>query len=191
MIPIPCVIFAGGKSSRMGEDKALLPFGEHATLTEFQYDRLQHIFSQVYIACKTRSKFLFEANFIEDNDSTFSPTAAFVSIYETLKTERFFAISVDTPFIDNKVCRELYHADKKNYDATVASIDGKLQPLCGIYHRSMYERFVWMQQNNLHKLTRLLHESHTHTVSFDNTLVFLNINNKEEYHKAIINASLV
>ncbi|HIP14156.1 MAG TPA: molybdenum cofactor guanylyltransferase, partial [Sulfurimonas autotrophica] len=26
MFDIPCVIFAGGKSSRMGENKTLLPF---------------------------------------------------------------------------------------------------------------------------------------------------------------------
>ncbi len=29
---IPLVIFAGGKSSRMGKDKALLPFGGYSTL---------------------------------------------------------------------------------------------------------------------------------------------------------------
>jgi len=34
------IIFAGGKSSRMGRDKALLPFGGYDTLTEYQYRRL-------------------------------------------------------------------------------------------------------------------------------------------------------
>ena len=48
MIDIPCVIFAGGKSSRMGEDKALLAFGEFPTLTQFQLNKLQKIFKNVH-----------------------------------------------------------------------------------------------------------------------------------------------
>jgi molybdopterin-guanine dinucleotide biosynthesis protein A len=44
-----CVIFAGGKSSRMGEDKSLLPFGTFSSLAEYQYNRLSNIFDIVYI----------------------------------------------------------------------------------------------------------------------------------------------
>ncbi|MDQ1268445.1 MAG: molybdenum cofactor guanylyltransferase, partial [Campylobacterota bacterium] len=66
MFDIPCVIFAGGKSSRMGKDKSLLPFGTFDTLTEFQLNRLGKIFKNVYISCKEKSKFNFEAEFIED-----------------------------------------------------------------------------------------------------------------------------
>lgn len=43
LLDIPCVIFAGGKSSRMGEDKALLPFGNFKTLTQYQLTRLQKV----------------------------------------------------------------------------------------------------------------------------------------------------
>jgi len=66
MFQIPCVIFAGGKSSRMGEDKSLLPFGSFSTLTEFQLNRLQKMFKNIYISCKKSSKFDFNADFIED-----------------------------------------------------------------------------------------------------------------------------
>ena len=193
MLQIPCVIFAGGKSSRMGEDKALLPFGEYSTLSEYQYRKLSKIFSQVYISCKSSSKFPFEANFIEDNDATFSPTAAFVAIYEQLQTPRFFALSVDTPFITETIFTTLCEADEKSYDATVALIDGKMQPLCGIYHRSLYKEFVWMQHNNLHKLSLLLEQSNTQTIPFNDQKAFLNLNKKEHYTLAleIINSALL
>ena len=71
MLDIPCVIFAGGKSSRMGEDKALLPFAEFNTLTEFQLTRLKKIFKTVYISCKDKTLFEFDANFIEDYKNRF------------------------------------------------------------------------------------------------------------------------
>ena len=66
MYDIPCVIFAGGKSSRMKKDKSLLPFGGFDTLTQFQLFCLQKLFKTVYISCKDKSKFNFEASFIED-----------------------------------------------------------------------------------------------------------------------------
>ena len=53
---IPCVILAGGKSSRMGEDKSLLPFPPYKTLTHYQYQRLNKIFKNVYISSKDSSK---------------------------------------------------------------------------------------------------------------------------------------
>jgi len=60
VIDIPCVIFAGGKSSRMGEDKSLLPFSSFKTLTEFQLSRLSKIFKNVYISTKEKNKFEFK-----------------------------------------------------------------------------------------------------------------------------------
>jgi molybdopterin-guanine dinucleotide biosynthesis protein A len=41
---IPCVILSGGKSSRMGEDKSLLPFSSSNSLIEFQFNRLKPYF---------------------------------------------------------------------------------------------------------------------------------------------------
>ena len=60
------VIFAGGKSSRMGEDKALLPFSNYPTLTEFQHDKLSTLFDDVYISAK-QNNFDFECRVIQDN----------------------------------------------------------------------------------------------------------------------------
>ena len=95
MFDIPCVIFAGGKSSRMGEDKALLPFSTFDTLTEFQHSRLSKIFNNVYISIKDKSKFNFEATFIEDVkvNNIFAPTAGFVSVFKELKDEKIFVLS--------------------------------------------------------------------------------------------------
>ena len=102
MIDIPCIIFAGGKSSRMGEDKALLPFGEFSTLTEFQLHKLQKIFTHVYISCKDKNKFHFKAQFIEDIQShnVYAPTTGFLAVFEKFQFSKFFVLSVDTPFVN-------------------------------------------------------------------------------------------
>jgi molybdenum cofactor guanylyltransferase len=194
MIQTPCIIFTGGKSSRMGEDKALLPFAESPTLTQYQFDRLSKIFHSVYISCKSKQNFNFQANFIEDiNKELFAPTNGFISTFSQLNTEKFFAISVDTPFIDKQIIQTLFERDDDTYDATIATLDGKLQPLCGIYHYSLLTSFLEMEKNNNHKLGYLLKNSNTQLVSFNNQELFLNINDQEQYKKAleIINTTLI
>ncbi|HGZ69822.1 MAG TPA: molybdenum cofactor guanylyltransferase, partial [Nitratifractor sp.] len=76
------VILAGGKSSRMGSDKALLPFGGYPTLAEYQYRRLSILFENVYISTK-EDKFDFEAPLILDKEKSSSPLLAAASIFET------------------------------------------------------------------------------------------------------------
>lgn len=192
MITIPCVIFAGGKSSRMGEDKSLLPFAGFDTLTQFQLFRLRKIFKTVYISCKDKNKFDFfkeneETTFIEDikTDSVFAPTAGFISIYEALNQDSFFAISVDSPFISEKEIRQIIAADKPDNDATVAKTASGIQPMCGIYHRSLQNRFIDMLKEDNHKLGFLLKSSKTNFVDFDDEKPFLNLNHPHEYQEAL------
>ena len=199
MLDIPCVIFAGGKSSRMGEDKALLPFAEFPTLAQYQLNKLSKIFQSVYISCKSKENFDFlteneQVNFIEDaNKDLFAPTSAFISIFSQLNVEKFFAISVDTPFIDEQIMQTLLDQDSDSNDATVATLNEQIQPLCGIYHRSLLDSFVEMEKNNIHKLGYLLKKSNTKLVDSKNENKFLNLNTKEEYKKAleIINTTLI
>jgi molybdopterin-guanine dinucleotide biosynthesis protein A len=122
---IPLVIFAGGKSSRMGQDKALLPFGGYNTLSEFQQVRLSKLFKKVYISAK-ENKFDF------DN----SPLVGIISIFETLKVDKVFILSVDAPFVNKEVIDKLINSNNR-FDAVVAKSKSGVQPLCGVYKRSV------------------------------------------------------
>jgi len=187
MIDMPCVIFAGGKSSRMGEDKALLPFGGFDTLTQFQLNKFSKLFKNVYISCKSRDKFAFNANFIEDikTDDIFAPTAGFIAVFEKLKCEKFFAISVDTPFIDENIISNILHVDAQDLDATIAKTNSGIQPMCGIYHSSLLPKFKKMLQENNHRLGLLLKNSKVNYVFFEDEKAFFNLNNPQEYKQAL------
>lgn len=187
MFNISCVIFAGGKSSRMGEDKALLPFSNFKTLTEFQYERLKKIFQNVYISCKDKNKFDFDADFIEDNKTnlTSAPTSGFCAVFDKLKCNSFFAISVDSPFINIDIIDKIIKADKGSCDATIAKTNMGAQPLCGIYHSSLKNKFKDMLKLQEHKLGLLLKNSKTVYVYFDDEKPFLNLNYPHEYKKAL------
>ncbi|WP_434580611.1 molybdenum cofactor guanylyltransferase MobA [Sulfurimonas sp. NW15] len=187
MFDIPCVIFAGGKSSRMGEDKSLLPFAGFSTLTEYQYVRLGKIFTKVYISCKNKSVFSFDANFIEDKkvSSVFAPTLGFVTLFDTLSAEKIFVLSVDTPFVSQREIEKIILADNSASDAVIAKTDEGVQPLCGIYSKNLQAKFLQMLHENNHKLGSLLKNSKTSYVYFPDSKPFLNMNHPKDYQKAL------
>lgn len=178
------IIFAGGKSSRMGEDKSLLPFGGFASISEFQYHKLSKIFAHTYISTKV-DKFDFDAKLLLDNYPQSSPLVGIVSIFEHLDVEEVFILSVDAPFIDHEIISSLYHTHQ-HYDATIAKTPSGTQPLCGIYRRSIIPKAKEFLANDNHKLNFLLKSVNTHFIEFESDEKFLNLNHPHEYQEALL-----
>ncbi|MFV0481323.1 MAG: molybdenum cofactor guanylyltransferase MobA [Campylobacteraceae bacterium] len=185
MLQIPCVILCGGKSSRMGENKALLPFGGFKTLVEFQQAKLLKIFTNVYINAKDRSLLDFTCNFIEDaKNDIFSPALGLLSILQTLNSS-VFVLSVDTPFVDESIIKKLFLASKDGQKTAIAKSPRGLHPLCAIYTKDAVEPLKEMLLQNRHKLQILIEQIPHEIVEFENDEPFFNLNNKEEYKKAL------
>jgi molybdopterin-guanine dinucleotide biosynthesis protein A len=183
---INAVIFAGGKSSRMGEDKALLPFGGYPTLTEFQQAKLHTMFDKVYISAK-ENKFNFDCLVIEDNDTENSPLVGIISIFETLKVEEVFILSVDAPLVNKETIQKLLENDHPSRDAIVAQSPSGIQPLCGVYKRSILPLAYMQLEKGNHRLGDLLKLANTLFVKFDEDIPFTNLNHPGEYQKAFRN----
>ncbi|OYZ57023.1 MAG: molybdenum cofactor guanylyltransferase [Sulfuricurvum sp. 24-42-5] len=186
MFDIPCVIFAGGKSSRMGQDKALLPFGNYPSLAQYQYERLKQLFSHVYISAKNRDKFTFNPYVIEDpTNCDFAPTAGFVAVFDHLECDRIFVLGVDTPFVDETVIQKLLDADASQYNAIVAKTSSGTHPMTGIYHRSLLGELKRMLNDGDHRLGKLLSSVKTQYVQFPFEEPFSNLNHPNEYEEAV------
>ena len=181
---LDAVIFAGGKSSRMGEDKALLPFGEYSTLTEFQYSRLSKLFKRVTISAK-ENKFDFDCVVIEDIYKEHSPLVGIISIFETLQVEEVFILSVDAPFVENDTIEKILNCKKNDPDAVVAQSPSGVQPLCGLYRKSILPFAQQQLEKNNHRLGDLLRLAKTEYVKFEVDLPFTNLNHPEEYQEAL------
>lgn len=185
MFKTPCVIFAGGKSSRMGEDKALLPFGEASSLVHYQYHRLSKLFKYVYISTKNSSKIDFEAPIIEDISAKIdAPTIGFIASFEQLK-EDFFVLSVDAPFVNEAIIGEILKYKNEGYDAVIAQTKESIHPMCGIYSYALLPKFLQMMKDNSHRLGYLLKTSNTKFVNFDDETPFANLNHPHEYQEAL------
>lgn len=181
---IPCVILSGGKSSRMGKDKSLLPFGGYSSMIEYQYNRLKPFFKDIYISSKT-NKFNFDANIIYDDSDIYSPMVALKSILEYLKEEqKVFIITVDTPMVSIEAI-EYIISNSKDYDATVAQSPTKTHNLCGVFTHSLHKSITQVIKNDIHKINYLLKNSNVNYVIFDSDNQFININLPYEYENLL------
>ena len=178
------VILAGGKSSRMQQDKALLPFGGFNSLAEFQYRRLCKIFSKVYISAKD-NKFDFDVEIIEDRYKGSSPLVALVSIFETLEeVDEIFLLSVDAPFVGKSILNTLYKNNSSVVDVTVAESNKGLEPLCAIYHRSCLKEAKRALEADRHKLISIFDRLTIKRVKIKDEDIFMNLNYPNEYERA-------
>jgi len=178
------VIFAGGKSSRMGKDKSLLPFGKHKTLTAFQHEKLQKLFKTVYISTK-EEKFDFDAKLIKDCYEDSSPLVALLSIFETLHVDEIFVLSVDAPFVDNTIIEQIMNINLSQHDAIIARSPSGPQPLCGRYKQSILPLLKAYYAKGDHKLQHLLSHAKTLAVNHEDDLAFTNLNYPTEYTEAL------
>lgn len=179
------VIMAGGKSSRMKSDKALLPFAGYRSLAEYQYQRYAPHFSKVYLSSK-QDKFDFSADIIEDRYKDSSPLVALVSIFETLvEVDELFILSVDMPFITPEIIERLYAEAKEESSVIVAASPYGLEPLCGIYRRTLLvEAKVLLAEDN-HRLQSLLKRVVTQKIWIEDNKAFMNLNHPSEYEEAM------
>ena len=150
----------------MGQDKALLPFKESPTLTQFQIKRLTPLFQSVHVSIK-EPKFDFPTQCIKDvSNGSSSPMVALASILTHFTDTYVFIISVDTPFVSEQEIQHLMDAST-TADAIIAKDKSQRHPLCGLYHTRIASKVQDFVKTNTHKLGRLLESIDTTYVFFD------------------------
>jgi len=186
MPEIHAVILAGGRSRRMGRDKALLPFGGYETLAEYQYRRLSRIFPRVLLSAK-EDKFPFQAPLIPDTSDESSPMVALASILSTVKSEAVFILGVDLPFVDEAVIGKLLEAFAHHPEAEAVipvSPQGP-EPLCALYARRLLPKIEASLRADMHRLQDLFESGEIIKILFDDAKAFANLNRPEEYEEAM------
>lgn len=181
------VIIAGGKSARMDQDKALLPFLGYDSMAKYQYEKLKKIFQTVYISSK-KDKFDFIGlkNLILDDMDIFSPMVALQSIFAKTKEQKLFIVTVDMPLVDYKTIYKLMKMAKNSKYEIVIAKDTlhNRHPLCGVFDRAVYPQIKKSIAKNKHKINNLVNSCNYCEIVFENEKQFCNINTPKEYKMA-------
>ena len=139
-IPMTVVILAGGKSSRMGCDKALLGFGNE-TLLEDLTRLTTSIFSETLIIA-SRSKNYQQLNLrgavvLNDFLENKGPLVGLYTGLAHSTHQTSCVLTCDMPLINAPLLRQLVAFWQEEYDAVCPEdSEGCLQPFPGIYRRS-------------------------------------------------------
>jgi len=128
-------ILAGGKSTRMGTDKAFLLLDER-TLLARMLDLARQVSSHVHIVGDP-AKFTPFAPTIEDIFPGRGPLGGIHAALRFSPTDLNVILAVDVPFVPPALLDYLIsRAQNSDANATLARAAGGFQPLCAVYRRS-------------------------------------------------------
>lgn len=143
------VILCGGKSSRMGFDKALLEVdGEFVLLKTIR--QLKKLFATVLLVTNNRSKFPLSfstIDIVEDHYPGKGPLGGLVTALESIRTERLFLFACDIPKCNLELICEMIKSIATN-DIVVCKVDNRLETLFAFYHSSCLPIFRQQLQTN-------------------------------------------
>lgn len=190
MAEVSAFILAGGKSSRMGRDKAFLQLGER-TLLERALEAARAVAADVRIVGR-KETFASYAPVVEDLYPGRGPLAGIHAALRSSTTELNLALGVDTPFLDSRFLRYLVEqATTSGAVVTVPRIAGQNQPLCAVYRREfagLAEQSLQAGRNKIDALfekssLRVIEEAEIRALAFDPGM-FDNLNTPEEWDQA-------
>jgi molybdopterin-guanine dinucleotide biosynthesis protein A len=179
-------ILAGGNSTRMGTEKALLPF-KGRPMIQHAADTLSALFSEVVVVGGGKDKYGFlKLEVVPDVFEGCGPLGGIQAALNRAKPLPVFILSCDTPFIPVGLI-EYILSFKSAAPTKIAIFDGVLQPLCGLYDSTSLGAIEHdLQEGKYSVLKTILNIDHvdvpiTPDLPFFAPQIFWNVNRPEDY----------
>ena len=180
-------ILAGGKSVRMGHDKAFVEF-EGQTLLSRMLDLARSVGSNVYIVGNA-AKFAGFAAVVEDVFPECGPLGGIHAALLGSTNDLNLMLAVDMPLVSREFLQYLVERARSapEADVIIPRSDGRWQPLCAIYRRQFATRAEKALRSGRNRIDLLLNtptirgieQSEWEDAGFTSTL-FQNLNTPEE-----------
>lgn len=161
------IVLAGGLSSRMGRDKASLPWGE-SDLLHAVLERLAPVCKRLIVVSNSeRSIRLPNVQVVADHVKLCGPLGGMQAGLTASDAEYNFFAACDMPYLNTEAVAYIAQA-AIGYDAAVPYIDGHYNPLHGVY-----------RQTCLPHINQLLAENNYRILNFYNQVKLLRITGEE------------
>jgi len=176
------IILAGGKSTRLGSDKGLASLNG-MPLIQYSIDLLETLEIPIIIVSNQPEYEQFGHLLIEDVFKDKGPLGGIYSGLLQSKTEFNIVLSCDTPYIPIELLEQRVGASEP-HQIVIASYQGQLHPLIGVYRRSLIDQLKINIDSDRLKLITFCTELNAHQVIFEegdtiNARSFTNINTLE------------
>lgn len=129
------IILAGGKSTRMGQDKTLITFN-HETLVERTVKELKKVTDEIIIASNDTHKYNLPGIIeVPDIYPGMGPLGGLHAGLIKAKNEYAFVVSCDLPLFSAQLASLLLER-RWGYDVVVPGTEGSFEPLCAVYSKN-------------------------------------------------------
>lgn len=178
-------VLAGGKSKRMGTDKAFLVFRDKPML-QHMLDFLTPFCKEVIISGNNSEFAPFNVKVIPDQFANCGPLGGLFTALSYSDTDWNIITGVDTPLLENELIHLLV-SNLGNADCIVPSHQLGVEPLVAFYHRNSLSIIEESIKAGDYKLNNLLSKLKTQYVDCNNLIekypgLFLNVNRPEDYN---------
>lgn len=185
-------ILAGGKSARMGSDKALLVWQGKPMIGRL-IDRLGCGRPVLISASQADEKRLraFSCPVVVDERAQYGPLEGIYRLLLAAETDWTFLVATDLPFVDEELidclCRHAgaKESEGRQPDIVVPQENGRVHPLCGLYHRRVLPLMEQLFERGEHRVRALLSAAETVCVPAAvcglDPRIFWNVNTPEQF----------
>ncbi len=176
------IILAGGKSSRMGQDKASLKH-QGQSLLERQLDLAKPFCEEVYVSSSHTRHELSGTSRIPDRDQGEGPLMGLYSCLLHSQTDWNLVMTCDMPDITGKDINQLMDHRKEGIKIICFSHQDRIFPFPGWYHRSLLRDLKDLLDSGQRRMTRFIdtHDHHKVKPNPETLKHLINLNTPEAY----------
>lgn len=190
------VILCGGKSTRMGTDKALLPFGDYC-LIEYLVSEFAPYFSKIYLSVKIKGDYAhlnLDVTEIPDVYPNAGPMSGIFSALFMIDEDRAFFMSVDTPFLEPQTGLAMLDALD---DADICTLDGSVSQIetpTGVFSKNcittigkclLLHQLTFKKLHEKSKTKYLLESELADTINTPLAIQYYSMDTRAEYYHAL------
>ncbi len=187
---VTAAILAGGASSRMGTNKALLKIDGVPIITR-SYEILAHLFHEVIIVTNMPEEYTFlPCRKVPDIHPGHGSIAGLQSALAHSTFNRTFVTACDMPYLNPGLIRLLCTVDETADAVVPLNSDGLREPLHAVYDRRTLPAIDTAIAANDRSILHLLDRVHTRLVeqveaggSAEDSRAFMNVNTMDEYER--------
>ncbi|MFL6559710.1 MAG: molybdenum cofactor guanylyltransferase [Bacillus sp. (in: firmicutes)] len=186
------IILSGGKSSRMGTNKALLKINKKTNIERIT-DTLKGSFNDIILVTNNPEHYQFLGlPMVTDIYPGQGPLAGIHTGLLASKFDVNFIAACDMPFVSGELAEVLVN-QCGDYDAVIPIINGRQHPLFAVYQKRVTKEIAHSIEAGRLRIKQLLEQLHVKYVTEENLQaycsndlerVFFNMNHPNEYENA-------
>lgn len=178
------LVLAGGRSSRMGQDKGLIQYFNKPQ-REYLFDLLSKFCDKVFTSSRKEQEIPPSLHPIPDAFDFESPLNGILSAFKEHQGNAWLTVAIDMPFVNQDVLQFLIlNRDQTKLATCFYDSEGKLpEPLLTIWEPSAFPLLMKFSQSGGVSPREFLMENDCEKLVYPDSEIHINVNTPEEFKR--------